>query len=142
MIVVGSFDRSMVGTFKRTEQYTIEDFDLVMNIIRRTDRIVTLSSILTEVSNLAGQLRDDVKSRCFAVFARQIELMEEQQLLSADIARSDEFPRFGLTDAAILKVAQSGRLVLTDDFRLSQYIDSLGLPVLNFNHLRGPNLLR
>lgn len=50
--------------------------------------------------------------------------------------------RFGLTDAAILAVALGGYLVLTDDFRLAGYMESRALPVLNFTHLRAPNLFR
>ena len=46
------------------------------------------------------------------------------------------FPRFGLTDTAILRAARREYLVLTDDFRLAQYLGSRNIDVINFNHLR------
>ncbi len=34
MLVVGSYDRSRIGTFKRTEQYTEDDFDIAISVIK------------------------------------------------------------------------------------------------------------
>lgn len=140
LLVVGSYDRAPVPRFKRTAQYTVEDFDLAMRLTRRFARVVTTAGILTEVSNLAGQLGGAARAACFAVFARNIQLLDERPVDSAAVARTPEFVRFGLTDAAILAVAQGGYLVLTDDLRLSGYLASRDLPVLNFTHLRAPNL--
>ena len=46
------------------------------------------------------------------------------------------FIKFGLTDSSIAQLAEGGHLVLTDDFRLSQFLNSKGHAVLNFNHVR------
>jgi hypothetical protein len=142
LLVVGAYDRALVPRFKRTAQYTLEDFDLAMHLTRRFARVVTTAGILTEVSNLAGQLGGEVRAACFAVFARNIQLLDEHAVASAAVARTPEFVRFGLTDAAILAVAQDRYPVLTDDFRLAGYMESRDLPVLNFTHLRAPNLFR
>ncbi len=143
MLLIGSYNRHMIEQFKRTKQYTIEDYDLAIAVIRRVNNVITLPSILAEVSNLAGQLGGKRSLlECFSVFANWIQQLEEQQIASVDVAQTDEFLRFGLTDAAILQVARTGYLVLTDDFRLSNYMESNKLDVLNFTHLRAPNLER
>jgi hypothetical protein len=105
-------------------------------------QVVTTPSVLAEVSNLAGQLGDRLKSQCFDVFARYIQVLDERQIASATVAHSSEFMRFGLTDAAILQITAGSMIVLTDDFRLAGYMEQRGLPVLNFTHLRTPNLFR
>ena len=46
------------------------------------------------------------------------------------------FPRFGLTDTAILLAAKGKYLVLTDDFPLAQYLQTEAIDVINFNHVR------
>jgi uncharacterized protein YacL len=46
-----------------------------------------------------------------------------------------EFAAFGITDAALTKLA-SDALVVTDDHRLSGVLQSQGVPVLNFGDLR------
>jgi hypothetical protein len=142
MVVIGLHDRTLIERFKRTAQYTVADFDLALWLFQRTSRVVTLQSILTEVSNLAGQLGDQHRIGAYSTFGQHIALLAELQILSVDIARVIEFPRFGLTDSAILLAARGGHLVLTDDFRLSQYMESQNLPVLNFTHLRSPNLFQ
>jgi hypothetical protein len=76
------------------------------------------------------------------VFAGYIQLLDEQHVACTTIAQRPEFIRFGLTDAAILQISAGSMIVLTDDFRLSGYMERWGLPVLNFTHLRTPNLLR
>ena len=39
-------------------------------------------------------------------------------------------------DTGILRLARGKYLVLTDDFRLSQYLQKMEIDVLNFNHIR------
>ncbi len=142
LLVVGFYDRQLISQFKRTLSYTPEDYDLVDAFVGEFENIVTTSSVLTEVSNLAGQLNSALRSRCFEVFARYIELLDERNVESSAVARLPEFTRFGLTDAASLQISAGSMIVLTDDFRLSGYMESRGLPVLNFTHLRTSNLLR
>lgn len=136
LLFVGNFERRLIARFKRTAKFGPEDHDLVTGLFPLFERIVTTPNILTEVSNLAGQLESHQKPGYFAAFARSMALLEEQYIPSVDIGRMTEFDRLGLTDAGILRVARGGYLVLTDDFRLAGLLDSAGVAVLNFEHLR------
>jgi hypothetical protein len=142
MVVIGLRDRTLIERFKRTAKYTVADFELALWVFQRANRVVTMQRILTEVSNLAGQLGDQRRTGAYATFGQRIALLAELQILSVDIAKVTEFPRFGLTDSAILMAARNGHRILTDDFPLSQYMESQNLPVLNFTHLRSPNLFQ
>lgn len=142
LLVVGLYDRQHISQFKRTEKYTAADYDLALAFVDSFKQVVTTQSVLTEVSNLAGQLGSAVRAQCFEVFARYIQVLDERQAVSATVAQMPEFTRFGLTDAAILQISAASMIVLTDDFRLSGYMEQRGLPVLNFTHLRTPNLFR
>jgi hypothetical protein len=42
----------------------------------------------------------------------------------------------GLTDAVTILLASEDRLVITDDFRLSNRLSSIGCDVININHIR------
>jgi hypothetical protein len=142
MLFIGSYDRNLVPLFKRTAQYTVEDYELAARLFAFFTKVVTTPAILTEESNLAGQLSGELKPRFFTAFARGLILLEEHYIPSVEIARLPEFARFGLTDATIRQIAQAGYLVLTNDFRLAGYLDSTNIPALNFNHLRQANLFR
>jgi len=122
--------------------YTEEDYSTLVNFLGHFEKVVTTPNILTEVSNLSGQLglTENLKQSYFEKFASGITLLlTEHYLSSAEIARMQEFKRFGLTDAGVVRLARGNYLVLTDDFRLSGYLKKAGVDVLNFNHIRVMN---
>ena len=133
---IGALDRDLIPKFKRTRQFTVEDHTILIRILDFFDKVVTTPNILTEVSNLSGQLGEPVRSEYFRKFSSDITLLEEEYVASQDVADRQEFVRFGLTDAGLIHLTRGKYLVLTDDFRLSQYLQSAGVDVINFNHIR------
>jgi len=133
---IGLYDCNKISTFKRTTKYTIEDFDRIFSIIEFFDRVITTPHILTEISNLSGQLPDKIRSHYFHIFAKQIKLLEEKPLPSKDLCDSECFRKFGLTDSGIVEISRDTYLVITDDFPLSGYLQSRNIDVINFNHIR------
>lgn len=136
MWLLGRYDVSELARFKRTKKYTAEDFQLLSRVVEYFDAVVTTPNILTEVSNLAGQLSDDIRFRYFATWQHTISTLAEKYTPSAEASRSAYLPKLGLTDTGIILGAPSKYLVLTDDFPLSNTLRSSGFDVVNFNHLR------
>jgi len=132
---VGSLDRQLIPRFKRTDIFTIEDFHTLQALLAFTPKVVTTPNIMTEVSNLLGQLTGHQRDRCFALFAKGIELLEETYLASTSLAAMGEFQRFGITDAGMIHLARR-HLIITEDFKLSNSLSTAGVDVLNFNHIR------
>ncbi|HEX8451060.1 MAG TPA: PIN domain-containing protein [Longimicrobium sp.] len=141
MYFVGAHDPNEIARFKRTMQFTSGDHDLLVAFIEHFRRIVTTPHILTEVSNLAGQLTDRTRTGVFAALSAGLRLFGEEHTPAAELAEDPAFPRFGITDTAVLREAKGRYLVLTDDFRLSQYLRSEDVDVFNFHHLRLYDLL-
>src|SRR5690242_21168586 len=56
LFVIGSYRRDIISEFKRTAQYTLADFELVVKILKFFRTKLTTPNILTEVDNLARQL--------------------------------------------------------------------------------------
>ena len=143
LLFVGLCDRGRIQTFKRTRMFTESDFDLLQGIVRRFDLLVTTPNILTEVSNLLGQLPDNLHAQYFATFARSLqEGVNEYYIPSGQLALQDHFPRLGLTDTGIIEQARNGNLVLTVDLSLYNRLCELGVDAINFNHFRESSLLR
>jgi rRNA-processing protein FCF1 len=136
LLFVGLRDRNRIQKFKRTAQFTISDFERLSAFIGRFKEVVTTPSILTEVSNLLGQLPDSLKYSFYQHFAHAMKTVHEQYTPSQELSNDRAFPKFGLTDTAILQAASERCLVLTDDFRLTQYLLSQNINVINFNQLR------
>jgi len=123
--------------------FTESDFDLLQGIVRRFDLLVTTPNILTEVSNLLGQLPDNLHAQYFATFARSLqEGVNEYYIPSGQLALQDHFPRLGLTDTGITEQARNGNLVLTVDLPLYNRLCELDVDAINFNHFRESSLLR
>jgi rRNA-processing protein FCF1 len=138
LYVVGAFDPQRIPAFKRTSRFTPDDYALLVDFLKRFQRIVTTPHILAEVSNLAAELSGQVKDGVFQKLAAGIGLYDERHAPAAEVAVHPAFARFGLTDLAVLRHARDRLLVLSDDFRLTQYLQHHGVDAINFNHLRAP----
>lgn len=136
LYVVGAHDRDLIPRFKRTAAFTPEDFRILTETLDSFGHVLTTPHILTQVSNLAGQFAEPLKQAVFRTFAATIGMLTEFQSPARELSAHAAFPRFGLTDIAVLQNARGTCLVLTDDFRLSQYLAHEKVEVLNFNHLR------
>ena len=135
LLFLGGYDRRQIATNDRLSKFDEEDYDLLIRVLERFERIVTTPNILTEVSNLSNAIPESQRAAYFASFASKLASLNEQHVLSTT-ALASQWAKFGLTDAVIAAIAKNRYLVLTDDFRLSQSLQYDGIDTLNFNHLR------
>lgn len=136
LYVVGLVNRQRISKFKRTQQFFPEDYDLLTQILKSFQKVVTTPNILTEVNSLANQLGEPERSRCLQLFGQAIAKLQEIHQPSQQLALLPEFQKFGLTDCGILNVAQGSYLVLTDDLRLTATLQRKGIDTVNFNNIR------
>jgi rRNA-processing protein FCF1 len=140
LFFVGWTNRDRIERFKRTAQFTPEDYDTLIQLLNYFTKIVLTPHILTEVNSLVNQLGEPERSQCFTMISQLIlqfeKRFEERYIPSQDIVIQPHFAQFGLTDGAILEVARNQHLVLTDDLKLAVHLQSQGIDSLNFNHIR------
>lgn len=136
LFFVGSLQRDLVGRQKHTKEFVPEDYDLLNRLLALFSRCVTIPNILTEVNGLS-KFSGPLKGKYFEVFGRGIEVLTEQFVESAVVAKQELFSKIGLTDTAIIHVAvECGYLVITDDLELYLRLQHSHVDALNFNHLR------
>lgn len=136
---IGKYNKTLIQRFKRTQKYVTEDYELLTAFIKDFTKIITTPNILTEVSNLSGNLENDVKTRYFFEFAEQLEVLDEFYTPSRDIGKLEHFKKYGLTDSGIVHLVKGKYLVLSDDLPLVNYLQSKGVDAINFNNLRTLN---
>ena len=135
--LVGCVDPQLIIKFKKTNsRYCAEDFTILDELLSTFNRFITTPNILTEVSNLGGQLSGQDKECFFGLLSGVIQKTAEKYIPSSEIAKDKLFIKYGITDRGLLELARTGHLIITDDFRLSAYCNSLGFHSINFNHLR------
>ena len=134
--LVGTVNRERIKTFKRTQAYTLEDFELLEGLISCLGRLFTTPHVLTEVSNLTGSLsgRELAEMRILIRFA--VDEMQESFDESKTLVRHACFERLGLADAAIATLCERGMLVLTSDLDLYIALQTRGADAVNFSHIR------
>jgi hypothetical protein len=91
---------------------------------------------MTEVSNLLGKEREDIKCLGRESMIEFIDKCEEILEPSAVLVDKSEFMRLGLTDVAIAVASQLPAFVLTADADLYIHVSNSGLEAANFNHIR------
>lgn len=143
LFLTGLADANAVTDFKRTRQFSREDFDLLVEILDKFRRIVTTPNVLTETSNLARQAADPLRERIFAVMSRLLPEVSEEYIPTRQLRQEDAFARLGVTDIGIAELAASSDpeiLVLTDDVGLYEYAYDHGTTAVNFTHYVAANL--
>lgn len=133
---VGTNDPKRIRKFKRTMAFTIEEFTILAKFFKLFKNVITTPNVLTEVSNLLGQLPENLHDSFHGDFAKRIPNLEEHYSPSASLAATPPFKRFGLTDSGIAELVKGKYLVLTDDLSLFGYLQNLGIDAINFNHIR------
>ena len=137
LLVVGSVGRDLIEKHRRLRGYTAEDYDILIGLINRVERVYVTPNTLTETSNLLAQHRDPERTRFFDRLRFIIHESEEIVIASAEASSNSAFNRLGLTDAALLEAVTPDTPLVTVDFKLYLAANARGQEVaLNFTHLR------
>ncbi len=69
VLIAGSLGFQLFKSFKRVSDYTMEDYELLIRLLRSFTVLITTPHVLTEVSNLANSLRESYKYEWYTYFA-------------------------------------------------------------------------
>lgn len=136
LLLIGAMDPAHVERFRRTKKYTREDYALLAAFVSRYERLVTTPNVLTEVSNLAGQLSEPLRERAFLSLGVLISQYDERFHPSRELVLEEIFPKLGLADTSVQAAVDNSVTVLTDDLPLYLRLSAAGIEAINFNHLR------
>ena len=128
------FDPSLVRRFKRLNSFQASDVRLLDEALSVFSVVRTTPHVLTEVSNLANSLPEVVKEDWSEYLAARIQVIPEDWIPAASLS-TNPLLWLGITDAALASLSQS-HVIITIDFPLSNSLESRGLRVINFTHLR------
>jgi len=95
LVVIGSYSKNRILTFKRTIQYTLEDHDLILQIITNFPRRITTPHILAEVDNLTRQLPQAEHRAVSATIMQVVSGLFEVYVPSANAFERSRIPYWG-----------------------------------------------
>ena len=133
--LVGRTNKNRIPLFKRTQRYTLDDFELLEILVSQFTTLITTPHLLTELNSLA-RLQEPELSKLRTMFKETVEQTQEYYDESRKIVSDASFNRLGLADAAIATLCRRSLLVLTDDLELYYALTVRGFDAINFNHIR------
>lgn len=138
LLFIGGKDSSLIQKAKTLSAFVEDDYDLLGDVINNSsfNSLVTTPHIMTEVSNLLGKERDDIRRIGREAMAEFLGKCTEHTDSSVVLVSEPEFNRLGLTDMAIAVASKLPAFVLTADLPLYLHVSSSGLEAENFNHIR------
>jgi hypothetical protein len=135
LLLVGTVNRQRILNFKRTGDFTPEDYDLLVRLVVWFGKIFSTPHVLSQVSDLTDLTGHELTA-VRAIFKALVEQIEEEYDVSQTLMKDPLYQRFGLTDSAIGAVCCRGILVVTTDSRLHVALQERNIDALNFNHIR------
>ena len=118
LFIVGRVDTGIIGKHRRLTGYTVADYEKLLGVFRRNDRILVTPNTLTEASNLLRQHGEPERSLLMAGLQYLIEHSEEVAIPSARAAVNPSFVALGLTDAVLLDAVSPQAPLITVDLDL------------------------
>jgi len=141
LLIIGLYDKKIIGTHKRTKSFTEEDFDLLINHIGGYEILWVTSHCIAEVSNLLKQTHEIQAKELLNYFSEFICDKRESHIPKEVVFKNNRFVRLGVSDTGIAIKSKRVDCVFTVDFDLYNEILKLGNKVINFNHLRTEMML-
>ena len=138
LLAVGREEPALIPKHRRLARYLANDYDILNRLLSQVRRALVIPNTLSEASNLLGQHGEPERSR-FMLRLRDIaQTSEEVFVPSAAASANSHFASLGLTDAALLQVANAETPLLTVDAALYRAALKIGHNVaVNFTFLRG-----
>lgn len=136
LLLIGNFDKNRISKFKRTNMFTVEDYDLLVNIIKKFNEIIVTPNILTEVCNLCNSYNTANDNKLYIYFKQIIDNFTENYVPTKSITTLFTFNKLGVSDSTIFELCSKGTLLLTDDFPLYSCVTSKKYLAINFHNLR------
>jgi len=118
LLIIGLYDKNLINSHKRTTQFTIDDFELLLKSIGGYELLWVTSHCLAEVSNLLKQTNKSHAQQLLMFFKGFIFDKKESHVPKEIIFKENIFMRLGVADTGIIVKAKRVNCVFTVDLDL------------------------
>jgi hypothetical protein len=135
--IVGHYAPERIGR-GRLAPFGLDDFKRMVDILEPLPAHVSVPGILVETSNFLGSGEQQLfpgAAKALATYCQDVEEIFEP---SRDLAVLPVYERVGLTDTAILYLADQDVTVLTTDHELFGRLSGKGVEAVNLLHFKTP----
>ena len=144
LFLVGCWNPQLIGSgdIKRLKSYSVDDFKLLVALLVPFSKRVVTPGIMTETCNLLDTDNRKYNGAVFHALSQVLDSLTESQKPSKLLATQPSFLQFGLADTSVSDLASRGYLVITDDLKLQNFLESSRRFSLSFTQIRTANWLK
>lgn len=136
LLVVGGTSQNYISRHKRCREFTKNDYGILYEFLSNFSKVIATPNILTETSNLLSHINEPARTEIFCAYRVFITGIEETIVSSQRASHRQEFLRLGLSDAALLELADRDIILLTRDSDLYLAALASGREAINFAHIQ------
>jgi hypothetical protein len=136
VLVVGSVDPDLLGSVQHLKQFAPEDKLILDDFLAGFRKIAITPHVATEAAHFLGKISDQRGRYLKARFVEILHAIQERSVTSRIAAARSEFAWLDLADCSLLEAGRPHDTLLSADAVLVYRRLELGLPAVNFNHLR------
>lgn len=138
LYLVGIFNPNDIKNNKRTCDYSLTDFNLLLKVMQAYSKIIITQSVLAETTNHLDTLNRKYNTTFYSTIANILTQFEAMDTKTKDVLTGPTFSKLGFTDAS-LDILSKEYVVLTHDEPLwGQIISQRGMclywPTLDPTH--------
>lgn len=132
LLLIGQIKPENISGHKRTSVYNKDHFDYLLGLISNFDHILISPNVATEVDNLLNNFTGDEKYMYLSLTRHIFKTSIEKYIQTSQVVEQWHYDTLGVTDSAILMMAQNCDLLISGDSELCDYAKSFGIEVFDF----------
>ena len=136
LLIAGNIGPESIAKHKRLAKYDIVDYARVRALALRFGHLILCPHVLAETSNISRLTAEPLRSLLGVALLDIVDASTEIHVAAEVAALAPEYLRLGLTDAVLLELGRTDRVLLSDDLDLCLAAELRGYPVINYNYLR------
>jgi hypothetical protein len=137
LTAVGRYQQGYIRQFKRTREFTAEDYELLTRFLEKFHSFIVSPHVLAEVSNHSFEIP---RPRLDVFLDGLIELLKpfvEEHIGKGLVFAHQDFKRLGVTDTGlVIRCKEAGYLLISKDRQLCQIAAANGVGAVHFDDLR------
>ncbi len=127
LFLVGHITPNKISSHNATSIYTLEHFEFLLDKVRKFDHILTCPNIVTEVDNVLNNFKGENRNTFLDLTKTIYKNSIEKYISTKSILDLWQYDKLGITDTAILSMANECDLLISGDSGLCDQVVALGL---------------
>lgn len=132
LLIIGQIKPDNIKGHKRTSIYNKEHYRYLLDIVNNYDSILISPNIATEIDNLLNNFSGEDRDLYLNITKNIFKVSTEKYIETKRVVDTWHYDVLGITDTALLLMAEHCDLLISGDSELCDYAKASGINVFDF----------